>query len=305
MLKQVKPTIVTYVGTRENALGQCKLPVVRKGVKHRITFNVLQGKYTPIDASEGMGLLKIKDCDPLDYVCTVNESSKLTEIDVKAEYADVFEGLGRLKDSYSIQIDDSIRPVVHAPRRVPVPMRNTVHEELEQLVNEGVITPVTDATDWVSSMVVAQKPNGQIRLCLDPKDLNVAIRREYYPMPTIEEVSTRLKNARFFTVLDAKNGFWQITLDDRSSMLTCFNTPFGRYRWMRMPFGINSAPEVWQRTMNQLVEGLKGTEVIHDDFLIVGCGDTDDEAEADHDRNLKAFLERARERNLRLNADKL
>ena len=103
MLKQVKPTIVAYVGTREKALGQCKLSVVRKGVKHRITFNVLQGKYTPvlsIYASDGMGLLKIKDCDPLDYVFTVNESSKLTEINVKAEYADVFRGLGRLKDSY-------------------------------------------------------------------------------------------------------------------------------------------------------------------------------------------------------------
>ena len=184
------------MGTREKALGQCKLSVVGKGVKHRITFNVLQSKYTPIlslDASEGMGLLKIKDYDPLDYVCTVNDSSKLTEINVKAEYADVFQGLGRLKDSYSIQIDDSIRPVVHSHRRVPVPMRNKVHEKLEQLVNEGVITPVTNATDWVSSMVVVQKPNGQIRLCLDPKDLNVAISREYYPMPTIEEVSTRLK----------------------------------------------------------------------------------------------------------------
>ena len=217
----------------------------------------------------------------------------------------MFRGLGRLKDSYSIEIDDSIRPVVNAPRHIPVPMRKKVHEKLEQLVNEGVITPVTDATDWVSSMVVVQKPNGQIRLCLDPKDLNVAIRREYYPMPTIEEVNTRLNKARFFTVLDTNNGFWQISLDDRSSMLTCFNTPFGRYRWMRMPFGINSAPEVWQRTMNQLVEGLKGTEVIQDDFLIVGCGDTDDEVEADHDRNLKAFLERAHECNLRLNADKL
>ena len=124
-----------------------------------------------------MGLLKIKDCDPLDYVCTLNESSKLTEINVKAEYADVFRGLGMFKDSYSIEIDDSIRPVVHAPRRIPVPMRNKVHEKLEQRANEGVITPVTDATDWVFSMVVVQKPNGQIRLCLDPKDLNVAIRR--------------------------------------------------------------------------------------------------------------------------------
>ena len=134
MLKQVKPTIVTYVGTREKALWQCKLSVVRKGVKHRITFNVLQCKYTPIlslDASEGMGLQKIKDSDPLNYVCTVKESSKLTEINVKAESADVFRGLGRLKDSYSIQIDDSIRPVVYAPRRIPFPMRNKVREKLE------------------------------------------------------------------------------------------------------------------------------------------------------------------------------
>ena len=122
------------------------------------------------------------------------------------------------------------------------------------------------------------------------------MKREYYPMPTIEEVSTRLKNALLFTVLDAKNGFWQIPLDEKSSMLTCFNTPFGRYRWLRMPFGINSAPEIWQRTTNQLVEGLAGTEVIHDDFLIVGCGTTDEEAEIDHDKNLREFLDRARER---------
>ena len=151
-------------------------------------------------------------------------------------------------------------------------------------------------------MVIVQKTSGQIRICIAPKDLNTAIRCEYYPMPTIEEVSTRLKNARLFTVLDAKKGFWQIPLDEKSSMLTCVNTPFDRYRWLRMPFGINSAPEIWQRTKNQLVEGLTGTEVIHDDFLIVGCGTTDKEAEIDHDKNLRAFLDRARERNLRLNA---
>ena len=72
-----------------------------------------------------------------------------------------------------------------------------------------------------------------------------------------------------------------------------------------MPIGINSAPEIWQRTTNQLVEGLAGTEVIHDDFLIVGCGTTDEEAEIDHDKNLREFLDRARERNLRLNAEKM
>ena len=122
-----------------------------------------------------MGLLKIKDFDLLDYVCADKESNKLTGINVKADYADVFHGLGRLKDSYSIEVDDSIRPVVNAPRRVPVPTRNKVHEEREQIVNEGVVTPVTNATYWVSSMVVVQKPNGQIRLCLDPAMLRSGV----------------------------------------------------------------------------------------------------------------------------------
>ena len=101
VLRPVKTVIVTYNGTREKSLGQCKLSVVRKGVKHRLVFNVLQGKYTPIlslDASEGMGVLKIKDSDPLDYVYNTHEAvqaKKLTACAVKAEYPDVFQGLGR------------------------------------------------------------------------------------------------------------------------------------------------------------------------------------------------------------------
>ena len=156
----------------------------------------------------------------------------------------MFQGLGRLKDSYSIAIDESVRSMVHAPRRVPVPVRGKVRKKLDEPESDGVLTPVTEATDWVSSMVIVQKSSGQTRICINPKDLNTEIRCQYYPMPTIEEVSTRLKNVRLFTVLDAKNGFWQIPLDEKSSMLTCFNTPYCRYRWLRMPFGINSAHQI-------------------------------------------------------------
>ena len=219
-----------------------------------------------------MGLLKIQDCDSLGSVYSVCATTTgLSANDVLTEYGDVFKGLGRSKDTYTIQIDESVKPAVYAPRRVPVPLREQLREKLDELVNDAVIAPVTEATDWASSMVVVQKTNGKSD-CLDPNYLNTAIRREQYPIPTIEEVSTRMKQARFFTVMDAKNGFGQIALDEKSSMLTCFNTPFGRYRWLRMPFGINSAPEIWQRSMNQLVEGLEGIEEIHDDFLIVGCG---------------------------------
>ena len=153
MLRPLKTVIVTYNGTREKSLGRCKLSVVRKGLKHRLVFNVLQGKYTPIlslDASQGTGVLKIKDSDPLDYVYNTHEAvqaKKLTACAVIAEYADVFQGLGRLNDSYSIEIDESVRPAVHVPRRVPAPVREKVGQKLDELVRGGVITPVTEAKD--------------------------------------------------------------------------------------------------------------------------------------------------------------
>ena len=107
-------------------------------------------------------------------------------------------------------------------------------------------------------MVVKIKKSGDIRICLDPKDLNKEICREHYPLPVIEEIATRLSNAKVFSIFDVKNGFWHVELDTKSTMLTTFNTPFGRYRWNRLPFGISSAPEVFQRKMHEISEGLDG-----------------------------------------------
>ena len=115
-------------------------------MKYRLVFSVLQGKYTP----EDMGVLKIKDSDILDYVYNTHEAvqaKKLTACALKTEYPDVFQGLGRLKDSYSIEIDESVRPVVYAQRRVPVPVREKVRKKPDELVCDGVLTLVTEATD--------------------------------------------------------------------------------------------------------------------------------------------------------------
>ena len=115
-----------------------------------------------------MGVLKIQDSLWARFsVCAT--TTRLSANDVLTEYGDVFKGLGRLKDTYTIQIDECVRPVVHAPRRVPVPLSEQLREKLDKLVKDAVIAPVTEATDWVSSMVVVQKTNGKIRLCLEPK----------------------------------------------------------------------------------------------------------------------------------------
>ena len=154
-------------------------------------------------------------------------------------------------------------------------------------------------------MVAVPKKDGKLRICLDPRDLNKAIRREHYPLPTIEDVATRLHGAKVFTVLDVSKGFWHVEMEDESSFLTAFNTPFGRYRWKRMPFGLCSAPEVFQRRMHELIEGLRGVEVVADDFVVVGFGDTHEVATRDHDHNLEEFLQRCAERGIKLNSNKI
>ena len=213
--------------------------------------------------------------------------------------------MGQLSGEYKIRIDPNAQPVQHVPRRVAVALRPKLRETLEDLVEQDVIGQVTTTTPWINSVVVAPKKNGKLRVCLDPKDLNNAIQRENYHLPTIEEITTRLHGAKAFTLLDVSNGFWHVKLEDESSYLTKFHTHFGRYRWKRMPFGIASAPEVFQRKMHELAEGLTGIEVVADDFLVVGFGDSYEEAAQDHDKNLLAFLKRWEEQDMHLNPEKM
>ena len=150
-------------------------------------------------------------------------------------------------------------------------------------------------------MVVVAKP-GKIRICLDSKDLNKGIRRPKYQLPTLEEVLPKLSKTKVFTTLDAKDGFYQITLDKRSSKLTTFWTPFGRYRYLRMPFGVNAAPEEFECKLQEHLSDLNGVDILRDDILVSGSGDTIEEANADHDANLTRLLQRAHKVNLKFNS---
>ena len=301
MLRKCNKSIVSYTGERKQIAGKINLPVWHKDRKKTLTFNVVNGDYQPIlslNTSIALGIVTLADCDVLSLTISP-ESNTILE-----EYKDVFEGLGELPGEYKIITDERVKPKVHPPRRVPVAVRPQIKEKLDELVQRNVITPVTEPTEWVSSMLAVIKPN-KIRICLDPRDLNEAIKREHYQMPTIEEVATRLDKAKLFTVVDAKDGFWQKKLDRESSYKTTFNTPFGRYRWLHMPFGISSAPEIWQRTMHEFVEGLQGVEVIADDFVIAGFGDTTEEASKSLEQNERSFFTRCREWNLKLNKQKV
>ena len=197
------------------------------------------------------------------------------------------------------------KPHQAATRSVPVALEDGLKKELDRLTSEGIIAPVVVPTDWVSALVVMKKSNGSLRLCLDPKPLNKELKRSKYPIPTVDDLTCRLAKAKVFTVCDAKTGYWHVDLEEKSSFLTTFGTPWGRYRWKRLPFGIAVASEEFQRRLNQELEGLEGIKAIADDILIYGEGETDEEAVADHDRKLKTMLERCRERGLKLNINKM
>ena len=207
--------IKTYTNERYKILGSTELPTWRHGKRNVLQFNITEDDLAPLlsySTCIGLGLVTINDCDS-----PSNSSGGLKDTpgvhvttgmaDLLEGYKDVFEGLGDLPGEYHIVTDDSVPPVVHPPRRVPVALRNQIKEKLDEMVASGILAPVTEPTEWVSSMLVIVKPN-KLRICLDPRDMNKAIRREHYQMPTVEEVSTSLSQAKKFTVVDAKDGFW-------------------------------------------------------------------------------------------------
>ena len=124
-----------------------------------------------------------------------------------------------------------------------IPLWDTPKETLDDFVQKNTVVPV-HKPNTLDKLV--PKKDGKLRICLDPHDFNRAIRLDHYPLPTIEDVATQLHKAKVFTVLDMKKGYWHVELKDKSSFLSTLNTPFDRYRWKKMPFGICSAPKVFQ-----------------------------------------------------------
>ena len=186
----------------------------------------------------------------------------------------------------------------------PSPTQKKKIKETFIVIAAGVSAKVEEPTKWVYSAVVRAKSNGKVRVCIDPRPLNKALHRSHYPLPVIDDILQELGKARVFSKADLKDGFLQIELDDESSRLTTFQTPWDRHRWLRMPYEISSAPEYFQMKLDQSFQELPGIYRIADDLLITGQGDTMEDADKDHDANLVRLLQRCREKNIRLNKAK-
>ena len=302
-LKPIHARLTMYEGIVVRSKGRCQLEVCDDKRNVPLMFEVVETKHC--------SLLSLDTCLHLN-VLSVNEHVHLVNtrqyrnVDAMLEeYPVVFSGLGCPPGEYDIVVDNSVKPVQNRPRKVAYAIKDDLQKKITALEEQKVIAKVDIPTPWISNCLAIRKSNGTVRVCIDPTDLNKAIQRNHFPLPTIEEVLPKLKDAKIFSLVYAKDGFLQVKLTNESSYLTTFWTPFGKYRWLRMAFGLTSSPEEYQRRLQLALDGLDEFFIVADDILIIGRGETDEETRRDHDKNLDRLLQRAREQNLKLNKAKM
>ena len=206
---------------------------------------------------------------------------------------------GKLEGNYHICLKPGAKPYsLTTPCRVAVPLLPQVKKELTRMQKLGVIKKIEEPTEWCAGLVVVPKQSGKVRICVDLTKLNENVCRERHPLLAVEQVLAQVSGATVFSILDANSGFWQIPLSTESARLTTFISPYGRFCFQRLPFGITSAPEHFQRRMSSILSGLAGVVCLMDDILV------HEESQAQHDDRLVKVLYRLQESGLTLNPEK-
>ncbi len=218
--------------------------------------------------------------------------------DLKRQFPDQFDKIGSFKSKATLHLKDDAEPSIDAPRKCSIHLKEKLREELQKMEQQGVIRKVEHHVDWCSSITTSVKKDGSLRMCLDPKRLNQNLKRCPHKIPTLEEITPIFAKAKYFSKFDAKAGYWSVHLDEESQELTTFRTPFGRYCYTRLPFGLNVSQDIFQQHMDQIIDKVPGCEGIADDVIVVG------ETEEEHDSNVINLMMTAKEDGLVFNSDK-
>lgn len=296
-IQESNQKLEAYGGYSVASFGEVECDCICKDKKIKLRFSVVDDKnHTPL-----LGLkscLKLNLIKRIDQICISSGFPATSNLFIQENF-EIFNGLGCFEKNYKIEIMPNSNPVVRPPRRVAQSLLDPLKKHLDDQVNRQIIEKVNMQSDWVSNLVIVEKPNKKIRVCLDPQELNKVIKSENYLIPTLEDITSKLSNKTIFTVLDIKDGYYQIKLHKDSCTLFTFSSPFGCYRYKRLPFGIRTATEIFQKLNERNFGDIKGVCIYIDDILIAGAD------ENEHDEILRKVISRAKQYNVKFNADKL
>lgn len=273
----------SYNGTALNPLGYIKVNVKHNDIADNLDLYVFRNGGLPLLGRSWMKALK--------YTLNVNNVNNMFCSDVDKLYnkfPNVFAGrLGTYnKRKISLKVKPDTIPVYCKPRPVPFALQDKVNIEIENLVKQGILEPV-DISDWGTPIVSIPKPDGSIRVCGDfSVTLNPCLKVERYPLPKIENILAKLSGSSYFSKIDLKLAYHQLMLDDDSKILTTISTNKGLFCYTRIPYGITSAPYIFQKIIDMTLINLNKVAVFQDDVIIGG----NDKLE--HIKNVTAVLQR-------------
>ena len=256
-------------------------------------FYVVHGCLLSYNTAVKLNLIKMTN--------QITQHDMIHNTNILDNYPKLFEGIGKLKNCKAkLHIDDTVTPAAIPNRRIPFHLRQKVETELAYLERHDIVERVEGPTPWVSPIVTPPKPINpeEVRICVDMRLPNKAIKRERHICPTLDDIIHALNGATTFSKLNLNKGYHQIELDEDSRDITTFSTHKGLYRYKRLNFGVCSAAELFQKLIQQTLEGISETLNISDDIIVYGA--TKDQ----HDTALHAVLQKLQENNLTLNKRK-
>ena len=240
--------------------------------------------------------------DKVSHVSDIPETLTREWIINHEKYKHLFQGIGCFKcQPFSIEMQEGSTPIRKPARKVPLALQEKFKQEIDLMVKAGILTEVTpemSTPEWLNSFMIVKKPNGNLRVCLDPTDLNKHIICPICNMRTLEESIDMLKGSMYFAVFNSTKSFFHVPLDHESKQLTAMLTPIGIYLYNVLTMGLSNATDIFIKCMRNIVDGLGGVVNIVDDVLVFA-------RKHKFKENVINFLDRCIEHNLHLNPEKI
>ena len=228
----------------------------------------------------------------------IADNSSAYKAKIVTEYPKLFKGLGEIQGEHQIKLRDNAQSfALHVPRKVPLPLLGKTKAEIDRMLTMN-ISRVDEPTDWCAPTGVTPKASGEVRICVDLTKLNHSILREAHPLPSVDFTLGKLGSSKVFSKIDANSAFWQRKLSDDSRLLTTIITPWGRFCFNQLPYGISTGSEQFQKCMSDILAGIESAECQVDDIIVHGCD------QVQHDERFDVVLKRLAEANVTSNLAK-